>query len=175
MNLDKLSSTGQYLIAEFNQFGINLTTDPFDQLSKTGNYLVTKFNQLAEKIAKNPSAVRRVLQITLKVFAGVDLKNTGEIRDVKERDITSFMDGSIKLIDFYDFYRTIVYWINPFTKETLDEKALSTSLETILCDPIQNKRELDANKAKAKNVFDEVMKKRAILARVKSLKRLKRV
>lgn len=122
------------------------------------NYATTTTSQTVTKVATNPSAVKKVLQIATKVFAAMDYYHFGKTQD---RKVTDAMKGSIELIEFYGAFRDVMFWINPFSKETMDEKALLESLTSTLCDPVLNDKVKKENKQLATTVFHEVMRENA--------------
>ena len=118
------------------------------------NYETKKVTQKAHQIATNPSAVKKTFQIVGKLFATVDLSYGNE---VLKRPITEAMKGTTDSIEFYGSFKNIMFWINPFSKESLDQTILLDSLKSSLSashtDPIEIKKQ----QKRAKGVFRDVM------------------
>lgn len=75
---------------------------------------------------------KKSLQISGKLFAAFDYYQFGEIQ---ERDITLGIKRGTQGIGFYSLFKKGVFWINPFTKNTLDKKVF---LESLLCSLAQS-------------------------------------
>ena len=111
------------------------------------NYGAKKVTQKAHQIATNPSAVKKTFQIAGKLFATVDLSYGNE---VLKRPITEAMKGTIDSIEFYGSFKNIMFWINPFSKESLDQTILLDSLKSSLSASYKEQK-------LAKGVFRNVM------------------
>lgn len=122
-------------------------------ITDSANVVTTKTSQTATRIATNPSAVKKALQVATKIIAGLDLYATGTIRD---RQVTDAMKGTIDMIEFYGSFRNIIYWINPFSRETFDETAFLESLKMSMTSPIKEKKSQERNAKRAEKVFKEV-------------------
>ena len=125
-----------------------------DTISSTINQGVTGATHTVHRIATNPSAVKKVLQIAIKIFAAVDLYyqqvNT-------KRGLTDAMKGTTDFIDFYGSFKNIMFWINPFSKETLDKEALLESLTVSLSASHRNAKQIKKQENVAKAVYTDVM------------------
>ena len=97
------------------------------------NYSLVKIDHSVKKIAQDLGAVRKVLQFATSLFAAIDLAKTGEIQ---KHEITQVMKGAGDLIKLYGCYKNLMYWIRPFSKETLDQEALKQSIELIFVDSL---------------------------------------
>lgn len=122
-----------------------------DSVSSRLNHGMTSMDHTIKKIANNPSASKKVMQLVSKFFAAYDLYSIGTIQT---RPICDAMKGSTRLIDFYGSYKNLMSWVNVFSKDSLDTEALQKSIETSLCaaypkDGVQKKL--------AQAVFTEVM------------------
>lgn len=124
-------------------------------ISSTVNYSTIMASQTLTQIATQPSAVEKALHIATKIFAAMDFYRLGAIQD---RKVTDAMQGFIELIEFYNSFRDIMFWVNPFSKETLDDEVLLKSLTSEMC--AQNGK-LKKPKTIATKVFQEVMNERA--------------
>lgn len=122
------------------------------------NYAATKTSELADKIANNPSAAKKFLQVISKSFAAHDLYFYGKILD---RDIIHVMKDTRGILDFYGTFEDVMFWINPFSKETLDDEALLQSLNLTFCAPIKNKKSQQKVKGEINAVYNEIMAKEA--------------
>jgi hypothetical protein len=125
-----------------------------DSISASVNYQVTTIDHSIKKIAGNPSAVKKVLQLANKIFEAMDLYYIGS---GQKRDITEASKGTIDLIGFFGTYKNLMYWVNPFSKESLDQQALRKSIKSSLCASHRNKKEMKAQKFLAGDVFKEIM------------------
>lgn len=101
-----------------------------DAISNKVNYSLTWVDQQVKNVVTYPRATKKVLQIATKIFAARDLYYSGKVH---ERPVTEAMKGSVELIEFYGLYKDILFWMNPFSKDTLDQEALLKSLTLNLC------------------------------------------
>jgi hypothetical protein len=129
-----------------------------DSISRTVNYGMTSVDHAVKKIAGTPSAVKKVLQIAGKTFAAFDLYTTGETR---KRDITQVMKGTTDLIEFYGSYKNLMYWVNLFSKESIDQQVLQESIDSSLSASHLDQTSEKMQKKLARDIFDEVMAKEA--------------
>lgn len=130
-----------------------------DSVSSTFNYHITSFNQTIEKkIAATPSAAKKCFQLVYKSFAVFDLLKFGR---VVERPLINSLKSSKEVIDFYSSYKDIVYWINPFSKETLEQDALKKSIKDALCWS-KDAEEFQFQEEIAKQVFNDVMSEKSL-------------
>lgn len=133
------------------------------------NYVTTTVIKKIGEVATNPSAVKKVLQITTKSVAAFDLmthedgfQGGGSFGG----PATEAMKGTIQVIGFYSIYKDLVFWINPFSKETLDRKALLQSFSTAMANSAGNSAaEVSQRAAVVQGVFDEVMRTDAFYSR----------
>lgn len=128
-------------------------------ISRTINHGLVEIDHTIKKIITEPSATKKVLQIADKIFAAYDLAYHKRIKD---RKITEVIKGSISLIGFYSSYKNFMFWIHPFSKETLDSEALRKSLCDSLCHFA--KKGTDRYKERkriAENIFSEVVEGKA--------------
>lgn len=124
-----------------------------DTVSASVNYTVTSVDHTIKQIANSPTGVKKVLQLTTKIFKAIDLYYETNLSD---RELTHAMKGTIDLIGFYSSYKDLIYWVNLFSKESLDQKALEDSISSSLC--ASHKKDSKQKKI-ARQVFEEVMKK----------------
>lgn len=129
-----------------------------DSISRTVNYGLTGFDQTVRKIAAEPTAAKKVLQIADKILAAFDLYYTGKIHP---RDITHVIKGTTDLIEFYGSYKDLRYWASPFSKESLDKKLLRESITDTLTLSHRSPEEIKEQIKLAKKVYKDVTKKEA--------------
>lgn len=129
-----------------------------DSVSRYTNYGITSTDKTVKEIVKNPSAVKKVLQLAGKIFAAFDLYFVGH---VKPREITNVMKGTTQLIEFYGSYKNIMYWINPFSKDSLDQETLKKSLEEALCAYQKGSPAEKRSSGLVDTIFTEVLAKEA--------------
>lgn len=125
-----------------------------DTVSGGVNYQVTTVDHVVKKITGRPSAVKKVLQLARKIFEAIDLSTSGQIH---RRDITEAMKGTTDLIDFLGSYHNVMYWVNLFSKDSLDKETLEKSIHSSLCASHRNKKDLKEQNKIANEVFYEVM------------------
>jgi hypothetical protein len=112
------------------------------------NYGVQQTTDLANKLVKDPSAVKKILQLTDKIFEGIEYYYSTTLLYPKFRETTK---GTISLIDLFGNINNIVFWINPFTKEKIDRVVFEQTLSTALTDlpstvnPTQQSKEIVSN------------------------------
>ncbi len=124
-----------------------------DYISSYINYGTTKAAQYVHTIARNPSAAKKVFQVINKSFAVRDLTINGEIL---ERGLTEAFKSTVEVIEFYGSFKNMMFWINPFSKATMDETLLWESLKTSLTISQDKKNKLTEEQL-AKRIFEEVM------------------
>lgn len=129
--------------------GIRIT----DTISGSVNYTITSADHTIKKIANSPTGVKKILQLTTRIFKAIDLYYESNLSD---REFTHAMKGTIDLIGFYGSYKDLIYWVNLFSKESVDHEALQGSIDSSLCASHKNDSK---QKILAKQVFDEVMNK----------------
>jgi hypothetical protein len=127
-----------------------------DSISSFANYETKCTNQTIHKIATNPSAVKKVFQIVSKMLAAWDLYKD---KDILSRPITDAMKGTTELVEFYGSFKDIMFWINPFSRESLDQDALLQSLRSSLSASHRNTKESPKQKKFAERVVADVMSK----------------
>jgi hypothetical protein len=130
------------------------------------NYGVVIATQTTNKIAANPFAVKKVVSIVIKIFEAVDVRNG---QGGQQRLITDAMKGTIDQIEFYGTFKNIIFWINPFTKATIDQQALQTSLELLLSNEFEEK---NVGKS-ARLVFEGVMAQESYYSKDEVRERIK--
>ncbi len=130
-----------------------------DSVSSSVNRGATTIVEAVNKIATNPSAGKKVLQISVKVFAAVDLYYG---RGTQRRPITDAMKGTINLIEGYGSFKNMTFWVYLFSKSTIDEKALARSLKTSLTADCQNQKQLGNQEKLAQQVYQQVMSDKAV-------------
>ena len=122
-----------------------------DKILGSVNYSMTSVDDYIKKIANSPTGVKKILQLTTKIFQAIDLYYKSNLSD---REFSHAMKGTIDLIGFYGSYKDLVYWVNLFSKESLDHEALKASIDSSLCASHKN----DSKQKKiAQRVFEEVM------------------
>ncbi len=95
-------------------------------ISHTDNYSDSAIIHVVNRITK-PSALKKVMQIGINAFKAIDLFYHVE---PAKRKITDAMKGTIDFLEFHSTFKHALFWLNPLSKKTLDEKVLLTSLET---------------------------------------------
>lgn len=136
-----------------------------DSISRPINYGITAVDHTVKKIVTNPSAVKKVLQTIGLIFTGVELYRGVE---PQKRDITDATKGAIEILGVYTLYRYFIYWINPFSKENLDQKTLQKTIKIAMNrfhESADSPRLAILNKKKQENVallFSKVMEKNAL-------------
>jgi hypothetical protein len=103
--------------------------DIIDSISSSISYGTSVGTQAIHKLATNPSATKKILQLITKIFAAKDLYDG---RDIQDRPVTDAMKGSVDIIEFYGSFKDVMFWINPFSKESLDQEVLLESLKSSL-------------------------------------------
>lgn len=129
-----------------------------DSISCSVNHGMTGIDHAVKKIAASPSTAKDVLQLAVKAFAAFDLYHIGEIRD---REMTHVMQGTTDFIEFYGSYKNLMYWVNLFSKESIDQKVLQESINSSLSALRPIKRKNSTQKKLAKQIFIEVIAKEA--------------
>ncbi len=137
-----------------------------DSISSSINCGTTAVIQAVHKVATNPSAVKKVLQIAGKAIAGYDIYSG--VTHLPE--LAKNLKGTADFIDFYGSFKDIVYWINPFSKETLDQDELRNSLLLSVADSGDTK---EKQEALVNSVFQEVMAQKAYHGKAEVLEKLK--
>lgn len=122
------------------------------------NYAGTAATETVHKIAKNPSAVKKIFQVATKAFALIDITYRG-LDKPQDRKLTDAMKGTVDVIDFYGTFKNAMFWINPFSKETLDREALADSLRSTLCAPIINTKQHALQEQRSAKIVQEVLKR----------------
>lgn len=94
--------------------------------------------EIVKTIATNPSAVKKVGQLTTN---SIEIVNK-----VKEQEylieLGRHIKGANQLLGFYSSFANIVYWINPFSVDKMDQDKLVTSLEKKLYFRTTDKQEI---------------------------------
>ena len=67
------------------------------------------------------------------------------------------MQGTVDWIDLYGSFGDVMFWINPFSKETLDQETLAISLRAALCLPVTKKKLHEKQEKKAAKIVEEVL------------------
>lgn len=129
-----------------------------NSISRFSNYGMTNTDQMIKKIAGNPFAVTTVLKVARKIFAAFDIYYSGE---VKVRGMTEAMHGTIQIGEFYSTYKNMMFWINLFSKDSLDKELLQESLHSSLCESSTKGRSIVKTRNLAENVMTEVMQQNA--------------
>ncbi len=96
-----------------------------DSINRSINYSIAQIDHHIKKTANSPSATKKAFQIVLNAMALMDLKTVGKIQN---REITIILRGTVELINLYASYKDIIFWVYPFSKDTLDQKRLKKSL-----------------------------------------------
>jgi hypothetical protein len=77
-----------------------------------------------KKVMTNPGSIKKACQLTYKSIALYNL--------VKETivcvGLVKGLKGVVDVIDFYGTYKNIVFWINPFSKQSIDRESLKRTL-----------------------------------------------
>lgn len=129
-----------------------------NSISRLTNYAMTSTDQMIKKIVSNPFAVSTVLKLSRNIFAGFDLYYAGKVR---QRGITDAMHGALQLAEFYTTYRNMMYWINLFSKDSIDKELLTKTLQSSMS--VAEKKGIRPAKdnALAENVLTEVYSREA--------------
>lgn len=98
-------------------------------ISDSLNYSITQVDHSFKKIVRDPSKLKDLLTLTLATIKGVDLYSTG---DMKDREVCKILKGSVDILGFYSTYKFMMYWVNLFSKENMDEKGLKESITNSL-------------------------------------------
>lgn len=122
------------------------------------NYGMTVADQTIKKIATSPSAVKKVLGLTTKIYAAFDLSQVGHSQ---KREITKVMSDTMSLIGIYSSYKSVMYWVYLFSKESLDTAKLEDSLKSSLCASHIDKDDIAKQEKIAERVFADVMLKKS--------------
>lgn len=128
--------------------------DLVDSVKSTVNYTVTCLMRGATSVATTPPAVDKVLRLAPAVFALFDLHYFGKIQ---ARQVTDAMQGSLELLEFYTTFTDIMFFIYPFSKESLDREALEKSCAAALCATIPQGNLPKNHKEMAVELIDEVI------------------
>ena len=91
----------------------------------TLNHGLYSFSQKIQHIATHPSTVKKILQIGIKLFAAIDCYHG---MPTQSRGVTEAMKNNVDLIDFYVSFKNILFWIEPFSNQSLDRQQLIDSL-----------------------------------------------
>ena len=86
---------------------------------------MTHLDDAVKKIAGNPAAVKKALQFTTKTFEAIDLYYGSQIHS---SEIAHTMKGTIDIIVFYGTYKNLIFWLNQFSKESIDQETLRKSI-----------------------------------------------
>lgn len=138
-------------------------------ISHIVNRGITSIDHNVKKIANNPSAVQKVLQLASKIFAAFDLYYIGQ---VQKRGITDTMKGTSQIIEFYSSYKDFTFWVNLFSKESLDKKTLKASINSSLCATL--KKNDSGCKKIADKIFNKVMNKESYHSKGEVLEAIKK-
>lgn len=140
-----------------------------DSINYYVNYASTNTMQTVTKVATNPSATKKLLQIISKGIVGFDLYE-GKSHCP---ELLKSAGGTIETIGFYGTAKNIVFWINPFSKDTMDQAALRQSLENAVSLHRTPKTDQPANEEFTKQIFADLMKQRNFLNRSEVITSLK--
>lgn len=124
-------------------------------ISDSLNYSMTQVDHSFKKIVRDPSKLKDLLTLTLATIKGVDLYSTG---DMKDREVCKILKGSVDILGFYSTYKLMMYWVNLFSKENMDEKKLEESIKKSLNSPLEGAPE-DKNGQLVQMIFDDVKSK----------------
>lgn len=110
--------------------------------------------QRVEKVYTDPSTGKKALQLSTKLLSAYDLYTGNEYAP----DLRHNMKGTIELIEFYGSFKNIMFWINPFSKKSMDQDLLTKSLEAaLLAQPILQNGGTEISQGLAKIILTEVM------------------
>lgn len=142
-----------------------------DSINYYINYSSTNTMQTVTKVATNPSATKKLLQITSKVIAALDLYEGRSHCP----ELLKSAGGTIETIGFYGTAKNIIFWINPFSKDSMDQTALQQSLKNAVSLHRTPKADQPTNEEFTKEIFAELMKQRNFLNRCEVITSLKDV
>jgi hypothetical protein len=109
----------------------------------------------------NPTLNKRILQLFVRSVAAYDL-STGQAHEMG--GVVRGMKSAIVLLEFYATYRNFIFWIHPFSKETIDRDKLVQTLMASLTTHTTSNVGLDYGKV-AQKVVDQLMKEQCYSSR----------
>ncbi len=116
------------------------------------NYGLISVNNVVTNVVTNPSAIKKVLQIIDKSTEAIEFCKTRTIGT--STDFSKAVQGTIKLINFYGTYKNLIYWANPFSKQTLDQDELRKSLQ----ESVEFVLNQNISKSETETIVDSVFK-----------------
>lgn len=124
---------------------------PFDRYI---NYV----KQNVEKIFTDPSISKKALQLSGKLLSAYGLYTGTEYAPI----LRNHMKGSVDIIEFYGSFKNVMFWFNPLSKKSMDQKLLAKTLETALLaqDILQDQDGTKIGQEIAKAVVIEVMEQK---------------
>ncbi|MFI0434195.1 MAG: hypothetical protein ACH350_00520 [Parachlamydiaceae bacterium] len=128
-----------------------------DSIPSFVNYGMTSIDHGIKKITGNPSHIKKVLQIVGKTW---DLFDEIYGRDPQKGEVRHVFKGSIEIIGFYGTYKNLMYWVNLFSKESMDGEALKESIVSSLCASHKNQQDKQEQEKLAESIFSAVMKEK---------------
>lgn len=124
-------------------------------IRSTANYTAEQAEKTTLKILPPPTT-KKTIQVATNIFKLRDFIIFGALQD---RQIFEVLKGGIDLIEIGATVKNIFFWVNPFTKKTLDDAALKESLKFTLCDTEKNEKKCQKLEETANQIFDTVMSK----------------
>lgn len=127
-----------------------------DSFSDSIHYCIANIDDVVKKISGNPAAVKKTLQFAIKIFEAIDLYYGSHVH---RSEIAVAMKETIDLIVFYGTYRNFLFWLNHFSKDSIDHKILYHSIRLALSASHTSKVEINLQHQLAEKVFMSVMAK----------------
>jgi hypothetical protein len=84
--------------------------------------------QGAKKTVANPDIIKKILDLLSKVIEGANYASG----KVYYPDLARSMKGGVEIINFFNLFKTAVYWINPLDEKNIDKAHLQKTLDQTL-------------------------------------------
>lgn len=133
-----------------------ISSNLLSSINQSINKSIVFVDEKIDTASRNPNAVKKILQLSNKIYSAIDLYREGII---KSRKINIAAQSTIDIIIFYSTYKNVLFWINPFSKNSMDQKVLKDSLEISLNGVTHDKTQ---KKEIAERIFGAIMKSRSI-------------
>lgn len=117
-----------------------------DKVSTTVNYPLLQVEKGLKSASKPYNAAKKFFQTCMK---------TAELLKQGNSPIVHAMGGAVQIISFFSSTKDIMYWINPFSKEKIDQGALRKVIHKSLMD--QNEFDVDE---KVNKIMKRVMEQK---------------
>ncbi len=122
---------------------------------RTLDRYINYIKQNVEKIFTDPSISKKTLQFSGKLMTAYDLYTGKEHALI----LRNHMKGTVNILEFYGSFKNVVFWMNPFSKKSMDQELLAKTLEiALLAHPyFQDQEGKELGQKVAKAVVIEVM------------------